>query len=150
MFLSANVNATDRVCAQYSTSEALAATSDSSTNTVSFVFSGMTARKGTTNADCAAASAESAQETPAGTGSNHSGGMPEPSVDKFGNEVGGDTTGSGTQTTGGNENSSQETGGSETSGSVSPTPQTPEEEHNCPAPARWYCDDVGCSCAYSG
>ncbi|MBR1915290.1 MAG: hypothetical protein IJ830_02470 [Alphaproteobacteria bacterium] len=66
MFLSANVNAADRDCAQYSTSEALAATSDSSTNTVSFVFSGMTARKGTTNADCAAASSSPAEPaTPA-------------------------------------------------------------------------------------
>ena len=56
MFLSANVNATDRDCAQYSSSEAVAATSDDSTNTVSIIFSGKTARKGTTNADCAVAS----------------------------------------------------------------------------------------------
>ena len=56
ILLNSNAKATDRDCAQYSSSEAVAATSDSSTNTVSIIFSGMTARKGTTNADCAAAS----------------------------------------------------------------------------------------------
>jgi len=56
MLLTGTSNATDRDCVRYSASEAIAATSNNTTNTVGIVFSGMTARKGTTNADCAAAS----------------------------------------------------------------------------------------------
>ncbi|MBR2300009.1 MAG: hypothetical protein IJ870_05505 [Alphaproteobacteria bacterium] len=128
LLISTNAKATDRDCAQYSSSEAVAATSDSSTNSVSIVFSGMTARKGTSNADCGTAS----------------------SSDEATTNLSGETTGSGTQTTGGNENSSQETGGSETSGSVSPAPQTPEEEHNCPPTTSWRCENDKCECSHSG
>ncbi len=53
LLLSLPANAADRDCAQYQSSEALSVTSEDSTNTASFVFSGMTERKGTANTDCA-------------------------------------------------------------------------------------------------